>query len=290
MEFPVEVALTRPMTALPTGPGWWYEIKLDGHRTIMWRTADAVRLQSRSGRDVTASWTDLALAGTDLPPGVVLDGEAVIPADGRISFEAARDRAASTSSGARTPARTRPAVFFVWDVLALPGTDMRGHPYEERRAVMLDVLAGLPAPSRIRAVPASDDPDVAQVWCDTLQDTGVDGVVAKRATSAYRAGRSSSWRTIRHRETIDAEVLGHTGPAARPRALAVRLPDGRTVLSHTLTASMATRVAAHLAASPGSGHGRTDADEIYASTTPGLVVEVLAGTTEHPVVTSTRLR
>lgn len=51
MDFPVEVALAQLSPTLPTGPGWWYEIKLDGHRTIMWRTADGVRLQSRSGRD-----------------------------------------------------------------------------------------------------------------------------------------------------------------------------------------------------------------------------------------------
>ncbi|MCZ0999692.1 hypothetical protein O1M63_18755 [Streptomyces mirabilis] len=63
----------------------------------MWRTSDGVRLQARSGRDVTAAWGDLALAGHHLPAGTVLDGEAVITTeDGRISFEAAQARAASS--------------------------------------------------------------------------------------------------------------------------------------------------------------------------------------------------
>ncbi|MEV4449674.1 DNA ligase-like domain-containing protein [Streptomyces mirabilis] len=58
---------------------------------ITWRTGDGVRLQARSGRDVTAVWGDLALAGLHLPAGTVLDGEAVITTeDGRISFEAPR--------------------------------------------------------------------------------------------------------------------------------------------------------------------------------------------------------
>ncbi|MET8787646.1 hypothetical protein [Streptomyces sp. NPDC004589] len=87
MEFPVAVALAQLVPKLQTGPGWWYEIKLDGHRTVLWRTTEGVRLQARSGRDVTASWMDIALAGMDLPPGVVLDGEAVIVVDGVVSFE-----------------------------------------------------------------------------------------------------------------------------------------------------------------------------------------------------------
>jgi ATP-dependent DNA ligase len=41
---------------------------------VLWRTEDGVRLQSRTGRDVTALWMDLAVAAMRLPPGVVLDG------------------------------------------------------------------------------------------------------------------------------------------------------------------------------------------------------------------------
>ncbi|MFE3168943.1 hypothetical protein [Streptomyces sp. NPDC059224] len=75
MDFPVDVALAELVPILPVGPGWRYEMKFDGHRTVVWREKDTVRLQARSGRDVTAVWMDLALAAFDmLPPGVVLDG------------------------------------------------------------------------------------------------------------------------------------------------------------------------------------------------------------------------
>jgi bifunctional non-homologous end joining protein LigD len=60
----------------------------------------------------------------------------------------------------------------VWDVLALPTGDVRGRPYVERRAMMLGVLAGLPSPSPIQAVAATDDLSPAQAWYDSLQDTG----------------------------------------------------------------------------------------------------------------------
>ncbi|MFD8540629.1 ATP-dependent DNA ligase [Streptomyces rubrogriseus] len=80
----------------------------------------------------------------------------------------------------------------VWDVLAMPTGDVRARPYEERRAMMLDVLAGLPAPSPIQAVSATDDVAVARVWHDMLVASGVEGVVAKLGSAPYRAGRSSS--------------------------------------------------------------------------------------------------
>ncbi|MEU3089194.1 hypothetical protein ACWCQ0_35010 [Streptomyces massasporeus] len=34
MDFPVDVALAELVPQLPTGPRWWYEVKLDGHRTV----------------------------------------------------------------------------------------------------------------------------------------------------------------------------------------------------------------------------------------------------------------
>jgi ATP-dependent DNA ligase len=101
-------------------------MKLDGHRMIMWRTGDGVRLQARSGRDVTAAWGDLALAGHHLPAGTVLDGEAVITTqDGRISFEAAQARAVSSPTLTRHLAAQRPAHYIAFDA---PATAVRRCP------------------------------------------------------------------------------------------------------------------------------------------------------------------
>lgn len=83
-----------------------------------------------------------------LPPGVILDGEAVVylsDADGnaRISFEAAQSRALSRPRRARELADRHPATYMAFDVLAHPAAgfpDLRPHPYVERRQVLLDVL------------------------------------------------------------------------------------------------------------------------------------------------------
>ncbi|MFJ1673125.1 hypothetical protein ACIOK4_43595 [Streptomyces bottropensis] len=191
----MDVALARPVTQLPTGPLWAYEVKVDGHRTVLWRTEEGVRLQSRTGRDVTALWMDLAVAAIRLPPGVILDGEAVVyvaDADGtaHISFAAAQSRALSRPARARELAAQRPATYVAFDVLAHPAAgfpDLRPRPYSERRQVLLDVLADVGPP--IEPVWSTTDRDEALLWYTALEGTGVEGIVAKPLSSAYKASR-----------------------------------------------------------------------------------------------------
>ncbi|MET7354332.1 hypothetical protein ABZT42_41775 [Streptomyces mirabilis] len=137
---------------------------------IMWRTGDGVRLRARSGRDVTTAWGDLALAGHHLPAGTVLDGEAVITTeDGRISFEAAQARAASSPVRARRMAAQRPAHHIAFDALQLPSGDAWPRPYSERLAALLNLLAELPANTPLQAASATTDRDTALTWYNTTK-------------------------------------------------------------------------------------------------------------------------
>ncbi|WP_369214697.1 ATP-dependent DNA ligase [Streptomyces flavofungini] len=292
MEYPLAVALAEHADTLPTGP-WWYEPKFDGDRAVLWRQ-DTARIQTRSGRDATEQWLDLAAAAMQLPPDTVLDGEAVIWRDGRMDFGAVRSRASARGRRLADLVRRHPASYAAFDCLMLAGVDLRRRPYVERRAALLDVLADLPPP--IQAVPATDDPDVARAWIEQLAGQGVEGVVAKRASSTYRAGRSPAWQKLRHSETIDAHVVGYTGPARRPTKVVVRLPDGRRMLSRTLAPTVAAEVGAHLVAverSSSEGFSRrsvkADDGEQYTAA-DGPVVEVEAGTTRHATVSVTRVR
>lgn len=287
MEYPVIVALAEPASTLPAGPGWWFEPKFDGDRAILWRR-DTVRIQTRSGRDATQQWYDLAAAGMDLPPDTVLDGEAVVWRDGKTDFGAVRSRASARGRRLADLVARYPASYAAFDIVMLAGVDLRGRPYLERRQALLDVLAELPPP--IQAVPATDDPDVARAWIEQLAGQGIEGVVAKRATSTYRAGRSPAWRKVRHSETVDAEVIGYTGTAARPTKLVVRLPDGRRMLSQTLAPRLSRDVAQHLAGAEPGQRARTGDGETYTTSAAGVVVEVLAGTTRHATVSVTRVR
>ncbi|QUW84465.1 hypothetical protein SMIR_39595 [Streptomyces mirabilis] len=208
----------------------------------MWGTDDGVRLQARSGRDVTAAWGDLALAGHHLPAGTVLDGEAVITTeDGRISFEAAQARAASSPIRARRLAAQRPAHYIAFDALQLPSGDARPRPYSKRRAALLKLLAQLPANTPIQAVSATTDRDTALTWYNTLH-TGVEGIVAKRTTSLHRARP--------HRGVVEDPPRGHDR-SDRGRVHRHRTPAAGT----RRTASQRTRRAVP---APDHGPGHPD--------------------------------
>ena len=272
---------------LPTGPGWWYEPKFDGHRAVLLREGDGCRLQSRSGRDITPHWLDVAMAGMSLAPGTWLDGELVVWNGGRLDFAAVQSRSASAPARARRLAEDLPASYAVWDCLRHPVLgDVRARPYVERRGLLLDVLADIGPP--IQAVPASDDIRTALDWYDSLRSIGIEGVVAKRGSGSYRPSRI--WVKVRHSEPVDAPVIGFTGPRSRPRALVVELPRGRRALSQRLTAQLSAVAAALLTDAETFPLARTQDDERYTPVGGGLVAEVLAGSTRHRVVTVTRLR
>ncbi|MGW1641521.1 ATP-dependent DNA ligase [Streptomyces lavendulae] len=123
---PVEPMLAQAAEALP-GPaaqraGVAYEQKLDGHRAILFTPAGPggqVLIQTRRGALVQDRWPDLVTAAeTQLPHGLVLDGELVVwdTDAGRLSFEALQRRAAARARVARALAARWPAYFVsgVW--------------------------------------------------------------------------------------------------------------------------------------------------------------------------------
>ncbi|WP_399553866.1 DNA ligase (plasmid) [Streptomyces anulatus] len=290
MELPVEVALARTVPVLPAGEGWWYEPKFDGHRTVMVRGAETVELYARSGRNVTTLWMDLAVAGLRLPEGTILDGEAVIWRDGRLDFGAAQSRAASGLTRARQLAARFPASYAVWDVLQHPVEgDVRGRPYTERRALLVDLLAAVGPP--IQAVPTTDDYEVARAWYESLTAQGVEGLVAKRGSAGYPSGRRG-WVKVRHAETEDWMVVGYVGPRGRPRRLALESTEGAegwVRLSGPLAASLAVQVGRVIAGLPDGSRDRAE-KESYVRVDTGLVVEVLAGSGRHGTLTVVRVR
>ncbi|WP_442815822.1 ATP-dependent DNA ligase [Streptomyces sp. NBC_01207] len=91
--------------------------------------------------------------------------------------------------------------------------DVRGRPYTERRRLMLELLEHVPPP--IQAVPATDDRETALIWFEVLQQQGIEGIVAKGASSTYRGGQRL-WEKVRHSETVDAPVpASPASPASR---------------------------------------------------------------------------
>ncbi|WP_431036764.1 ATP-dependent DNA ligase [Streptomyces sp. P6-2-1] len=289
---PLRVALAEAVDLLPSGGGWVYEPKFDGHRLLVVR-GDEVVLQARSGRRVTRAFPDLVAAAERLPRGTVLDGEVVVWTDGRTDFAAVQRRAAATAARAPVLARALPASYAAFDVLALGGDDLRRRPYEERRARLVELLEPLGPP--LQPVPATDARDTALQWYEALAGTGVEGIVAKRARQGYPAGRRA-WRKVRHRDTKDALVLGYVGRRRAPRLLVLALPgDGTPVASRPLAPALRAGAAQAL---PADDERAAEAvvtaagvgEVAYTPVRPGGVVEVRRETTRQGTVEAVRFR
>ncbi|MEU9704215.1 DNA ligase [Streptomyces sp. NPDC047981] len=240
---PVDVMRPRPADEIPAQGsipgGFQYSLKLDGFRALAFVLEDRrVVLQSRSHRDLAPEFPEIAAhLGAGLPAGLVLDGELCAYRDGRLSFtDLLRSAADRRRSGV-------PVSYIAFDVLAVPGRDVRPLPLAERWRLLGTALEEIGPP--VQRVLATPDEETARDWFRDLRAVGVEGIVAKALRSPYRAGETWSWRKVRHADTLDGLLLGLVGPVDRPRALVVRLPDDRTVTtSPKLTPTQAREVGA----------------------------------------------
>ncbi len=194
---------------------WSFEVKWDGYRTAALVDGGAVRVQSGSGRDVTATYPELGtLAEGVLAHQAILDGELVVfDDDGMPRFELMQRH-------------EREAVFHVFDVVQVDGHDTIDLPYEDRRRL----LEQLVEPGSNWLVPGHR----IGAGADLLEITGeqgLEGVMAKRLGSPYQPGkRSPTWRKVKHRRVVEVVIGGFSeGSGTRSStfgSLLVGRPDG----------------------------------------------------------------
>jgi ATP-dependent DNA ligase len=142
----------------------------------------------------------------ELPDRCVIDGEIIIAADGGLDFEALQLRLHPAASRVRMLAEQTPASFIAFDLLALGDDDYTQRPFSERRAALVDALAGV-GPS-IHVTPATTDLTTAQRWFSEFEGAGLDGVVAKPLTIPYQPEKRIMFK-IKHERTADCVVAGY---------------------------------------------------------------------------------
>ena len=181
-------------------PGWIFERKLDGVRCLAHRyDGGAVQLVSRTDRSMNGDYPELVRALEAEPCGdFVVDGEVV-----------AFDRRGVTSfSRLQRRHRERVAVsFYLFDVLRLDGRDVRDLPLRGRKAELRRALRfGGP----VRFSPHRNEHG-EELFRDACRK-GLEGIMAKRADSPYRATRSSDWRKLKCHAEQELVIGGYTAP------------------------------------------------------------------------------
>ncbi|MBV5242012.1 ATP-dependent DNA ligase [Mycolicibacterium sp. PAM1] len=202
---PLSPMLSKSVQQIPDGAS--YEPKWDGFRSIVFRDGDEIEFGSRNERPMTRYFPELvAAARSELPPRCVVDGEIVIATAGGLDFEALQLRLHPAASRVTMLAEKTPASFIAFDLLALGDTDLTGRPFTERRAALVDALAG--AGPTFHVTPATRDIALATRWFDEFEGAGLDGVIAKPVDGVYLPDKRTMFK-IKHRRTADCVVAGY---------------------------------------------------------------------------------
>lgn len=195
------------VTKLPEGADWIYEVKWDGYRA----------LASKHGRDVSLLSLRKSSLNSDFPAvlqavrslnaeAALLDGEIVaVNEKGQPSFQALRNR--------KSLGREWHVVYYAFDLLQLEGEDLKRLPLDERREKLKSILDR----SGVRfsaGLPGSPDQII-----EVVKSAGLEGVIAKRRDSIYRASsRTKAWLKLKLDKSQEFVIGGYN-------------PDGNTFQS-----------------------------------------------------------
>lgn len=224
----------RLVDALPREPGWQFEPKWDGFRCIAYRAGMQVELQSKSGKSLARYFPDMVTALRNLPVNrFVVDGELLILTGGQLSFAALQDRLHPAESRVRKLAAEAPAMFMLFDCLALgTGHGLLEAPFARRRAALERFMHAVGDQPALRLTPFTQDAAVAQRWLEKAGGA-LDGVVAKRLAGPYVPGERAMMK-VKLPRSADCVVGGfrYLADTREVGSLLLGLYDKRGRLHH----------------------------------------------------------
>jgi bifunctional non-homologous end joining protein LigD len=207
-----DVAITLMLATLTDrrnfGDDWLLERKFDGERCVARKDGDAVRLESRTGKDLTGTYPEVRAAmAAQRPEELLVDGEVVAFDGEQTSFSRLQQRL-GVSNPSRALVGQFPVVYCVFDLLEAGGEDLTARPLVDRRARLetaIRPMKGL---------------QISKAWRDDSQRryaqacrSGWEGLIAKRADAPYAPGRSRDWLKLKCVLEQEFVIGGYTDPA-----------------------------------------------------------------------------
>jgi ATP-dependent DNA ligase len=231
---PVLPMLAKRVSDLPDGTGWIFEPKWDGFRALMFRDRDEILIQSRDGKPLNRYFPEVVeTLQAQLPTRCVLDGEIVIAQNGTLDFDALQLRLHPAASRVRLLSRESPASVVFFDLLSEGDRDLRPEPFQERRRQLESLLSAATPP--VHLTPATGDLSIAADWFRRFEGAGLDGVMAKLASSAYESEKRVMLK-VKHERDCDCVVAGFrwhkNGDGTKVGSLLLGLFDDSGALQH----------------------------------------------------------
>jgi DNA ligase D-like protein (predicted ligase) len=179
-------------------PDWIYERKLDGIRCIAIRSGRQLRMLSRNDLSMNARYPELGEALAAEPrERFAIDGEVVAFAGAQTSF-------------ARLAQRHQqhvPVFLYVFDLLWLDGRDVQRLPLRSRKRLL---RAALDFKGPVRLTPHRNEH--GEAYFEEACRKGWEGLIAKRADSAYVTTRSRDWLKFKCEHGQEMVIGGYTAP------------------------------------------------------------------------------
>ncbi|HEX4415080.1 MAG TPA: DNA ligase D [Lacipirellulaceae bacterium] len=191
---------------VPTEGDWLHELKFDGYRIVAHVNGGKVRLVTRNDNDWTKRFQVVADALTEISVEVaIFDGEVVSLDEHGVSNFQKLQNALKTGDDATL-------VYYVFDLPYLNGYDLTEVPLVDRKETLARLLLSA-NPSNGGVVRYSDH--IAGQGADVLRQacqSGMEGIVAKRADSVYHPFRSPDWLKVKCMKQQEFVIGGYSKP------------------------------------------------------------------------------
>jgi bifunctional non-homologous end joining protein LigD len=190
------------------GDDWLLERKFDGERCLARKDGGELRLESRTGKDLSGTYPEVrAAVAAQRARDMLLDGEVVAYDAEQTSFTRLQQRLGVREPSAELVAAF-PVVYCVFDLLEVDGDDLTDRPLLERRARLAREVrpeAGVQLSEAWRG-------DSERRFAEACR-SGWEGLIAKRAAAPYLRGRSKEWLKLKCAWAQEFVVGGYTDPA-----------------------------------------------------------------------------
>jgi DNA ligase D-like protein (predicted ligase) len=205
---PVPLMLATLTDRRDFGDDWLLERKLDGERCVARKDGDTVRLESRTGKDLTGTYPEVSAAiSAQRARRVLIDGEVVAFDGEQTSFSRLQQRL-GVSRPSPELVTAYPVVYCVFDLVEIDDEDLASRPLVERRSRLARALRPGAAVQLTDAWRGDSERRFAEAC-----RSGWEGLIAKRADAPYTTGRSKDWLKLKCAWEQELVIGGYTDPA-----------------------------------------------------------------------------